>query len=173
MKILIAYFSQTGNTERIARAIREEVSAGNGADLAPIDSTGPDTAGAYGLVFVGSPCHAGDLSAQAKSFLAGLPQQGSFKLAGFITHASSAYERSGFEKCIATFETICTAKQIPFLGCFDCQGYLSAEIQPYVRKARKVTDDEWNAIIDKMTGHPNAEDEENARRFARTTVDAL
>lgn len=172
MKILIAFFSQTGNTRKLAGALYEELAAGNQVDLAPIDVTGPDAAGAYDLVFVGSPCHAGDLSAQAKSFLAGLPQQGTFKLAGFITHASSAYERAGFEKCIASFETISGAKRIPFLGCFDCQGYLSPDIQPYVKKARKVSDDEWNAIIEKMTGRPNAEDEKDARLFARSVIDA-
>ena len=172
MKILIAFFSQTGNTGKIAAAIYEELAGGNQADLMPIDVVGPDAAGAYDLVFVGSPCHAGDLSAQARSFLTGLPQQGAFKLAGFITHASSAYERSGFEKCITTFETISAAKQIPFLGCFDCQGYLSPDIQPYVKKARKASDDEWSAIVEKMTGRPNAEDEANARHFARTVVDA-
>jgi flavodoxin I len=173
MKILIAFFSQTGNTEKIAQAVLDELSGEHQVDLAPIDVTGPDAAGAFDLVFVGSPCHAGDLSAQAKSFLTGLPQQAAFKLAGFITHASSAYERAGFEKCITTFETISGAKGIPFLGCFDCQGYLSPDIQPYVRKARKVSDDEWNAIIEKMTGRPNAEDEKNARLFARATVDAV
>jgi flavodoxin I len=172
MKILITYFSQTGNTEKIARAIQDELSAGHQVDLSPIDSIGPDAAGTYDLVFVGSPCHAGDLSAQAKSFLTGLPQQGAFSLAGFITHASSAYERDGFEKCVTAFESISGAKEIPFLGCFDCQGYLSPDIQPYVKKARKVSDDQWDTIIKKMTGHPDAQDEKDARRFARATVEA-
>ena len=170
MKILVTYFTQTGNTEKVARAIHDELSADHVVDLLPIGSTGPDTTGAYDLVFVGSPCHAGDISAQAKGFLTGLPQGGTFGLAGFITHASSAWERAGFEKCITTFETTGTAKEIRFLGCFDCQGYLSPDIQPYVKKARKASDEEWNAIIQKMTGHPDTEDENNARRFARSVV---
>jgi flavodoxin I len=167
MKVLIACFSQTGNTEKIARAIRDELSGGHETRLVKIDEIEPDAAGGYDVVFVGSPCHAGDLSAQAKSFLAGLPQQGGFAVAGFITHASSAYERGGFEKCIVSFETISSGKGIPYLGCFDCQGFLSPEIQPYVKKARKVTDEEWDAIIEKMNGHPDAEDERKAREFAR------
>jgi len=170
MNILVTYFTQTGNTEKVAEAIHDELSVDHVVDLLPIDSIGPDTAGTYDLIFVGSPCHAGDISVQAKGFLTGLPQGGTFGLAGFITHASSAYERAGFEKCITTFETTGTAKGIRFLGCFDCQGYLSPEIQPYVKKARKVSDDEWNVIMEKMAGHPDEEDEENARRFARSVL---
>jgi len=173
MKILIAFFSQTGNTRKIAAAVYEELAVGNQVDLAPIDTIGPDAAGTYDLVFVGSPCHAGDLSAQASAFLTGLPQQGTFKLAGFITHASSAYERAGFDKCIAAFETISKGKEIPFLGCFDCQGYLSPDIQPYVKKAKKVSDKEWDGIIEAMTGHPDSQDEKKARQFARATVNAV
>jgi flavodoxin I len=173
MKILITWLSQTGNTEKIARAIQDELSKAHQVDPMGIDSSKPDTAGAYDLVFVGSPCHAGDLSAQANAYLTGLPQQGAFALAGFITHSSSAYERAGFEKCITTFETISKGKGIRFLGCFDCQGYLSPDIQPYVKKARKVTDEEWDKIVEKMTGHPDAEDETKARQFARTVVDTV
>jgi flavodoxin I len=173
MKILVACFSQTGNTEKIAQAIQDELSSGHEATLAQIDTIEPDVAGGYDLVFVGSPCHAGDLSAQAKSFLTGLPQQGTFALAGFITHASSAYERGGFEKCISSFETISQGKELRFLGCFDCQGYLSPEIQPYVRKARKVTDEEWDKIVETMTGHPDDEDERKARKFARDVADKV
>jgi flavodoxin len=173
MKVLIACFSQTGNTEKIARAVQDELSKGHEVELSRIDQIEPDVAGGYDLVFVGSPCHAGDLSAQAKSFLTGLPQQGAFALAGFITHSSSAYERAGFEKCITTFETISKGKEIPFLGSFDCQGYLSPEIQPYVKKARKVTDAQWDTIIEEMTGHPDAEDEKKARQFARTVIEKI
>jgi flavodoxin I len=173
MKILIAYLSQTGNTEKIARAVQNELSTAHQVDLARIDTIEPDIAGAYNLVFVGSPCHAGDLSAQAKSYLTGLPQQGAFALAGFITHSSSAYERAGFEKCITTFETISKGKGIRFLGCFDCQGYLSPDIQPYVKKARKVSDEEWDKIIEKMTGHPDAEDETKARQFAQDVINKV
>jgi flavodoxin I len=171
MKILITYFSQTGNTEKIARAILDELSGEHQVDEAGIDALVPDDAAAYDLVFVGSPCHAGDLTGPAKSFLIGLPQQGAFALAGFITHASSVYEQVGFEKCITTFETISKGKEIPFLGCFDCQGYLSPDIQPFVKKARNASDEEWDGIIQAMTGHPDAGDEKNARQFARVTVD--
>jgi flavodoxin len=170
MKILVTYFTQTNNTEKIARAIFDEVGKTHEADLARIDEIAPDQAGRYDLVFVGSPCHAGDLSAATRSFLMGLPQQGAFDLAGFITHSSSAYEKEGFAKCISTFETISTEKGIKLLGCFDCQGYLSADLQPYVKKARKASDDEWNKIVEKMTGHPDGEDEKKARAFALEAV---
>ncbi len=111
MKILVAYFTQTGNTEKIARAVIDEISGDHQVDEAGIDALEPDAAAAYDLVFLGSPCHAGDLSAPAKSFLVGLPQQGAFCLAGFITHASSAYEHEGFAKCITTFETASAVRE--------------------------------------------------------------
>ena len=37
MKILVSYFSQTGNTEKIAKGIYEEASQGNQADLKKLE----------------------------------------------------------------------------------------------------------------------------------------
>jgi flavodoxin I len=171
MKILVAYFSQTGNTEKIAKAIHAEVSGTHTTDLRKIDEVDPEKAQSYDLIFLGSPCHAGDLSAPARSFLDGISGPSHLKLAGFVTHASAAYEKEGFEKCITTFDTSSKAKGITFLGSFDCQGYLSPDIQSYVKKAKKVSDEKWEQTIKEMTGKPDKHDEEDARIFARAILD--
>ena len=41
MKVLIACFSQTGNTEKIALAVQDELSKGHQVELARIDQIGP------------------------------------------------------------------------------------------------------------------------------------
>ncbi|MDR3310776.1 MAG: flavodoxin domain-containing protein [Oscillospiraceae bacterium] len=83
-KILIAYFSQTGNTKKVAEAI----AAKTGGELA--DIAGPATPpasdlSAYDVVFVGTPNWAATFPPQVKDFLLSLNLAGK-KLAVFVTH---------------------------------------------------------------------------------------
>lgn len=89
MKILIAYFTQTGNTEKIARAIYEEVlSQGHEVHLMSIADIASDSFNSYGLVFLGSACHDADLAKPVKRILEAIAKSPSFKMAGFATHAT-------------------------------------------------------------------------------------
>lgn len=170
MKILIAYFSQTGNTEKIALAIHREVSRDHDAVLHPIGGEPPVDASGYDLIFVGSPCHAGALSAGTKNFLEstrGVPIR---RLAGFITHASAAYQRDDYVNSMRFFEHFCGKNGIPYAGCFECRGFLAPALHEMVKKSKKISDAEWDAILQGMTGHPDAGDEDAARRFARSVL---
>jgi len=170
MKILVAYYSQTGNTETIAKAISEEAAKSNEAELKKIEEVDAGSLGDYDMVFVGAPIHAGGLSAKAKEFLDALPDSPGFKLAGFVTHASDAYSRENYEKGIKAFDEIGSQKSIACLGCYDCQGRLAEAIRPMVQKARKVSDDEWAKIMEETDKHPSAEDKQKAMEFARETL---
>jgi menaquinone-dependent protoporphyrinogen IX oxidase len=64
MKVLVTFFSQTGNTEPIARAIYEEASSSASILLKKIEDISVISLNENDLIFIGSPCHTGTLSAQ-------------------------------------------------------------------------------------------------------------
>jgi flavodoxin len=173
MKILVTCFSQTGNTRQIAEAINRELDQSNSVDLITIDQIDADRLNTYDLLFIGSPIHARGLSAPVKEFLDALPDHPSYKVAAFITHASSAYSKDGFESAIQQIADICGKKSIAYQGCFDCQGRLTPEIRDAVQKAQNIPDNEWVEKMAECDKHPNAEDEENAKAFAREIITHL
>lgn len=170
MRILVTYFSQTGNTEKIASAIYEEAAIGNDATLKNIDEVSPNSVSEFDFVFIGSPIHAGSVAGEIKSFLNDLPRCPNLKFAGFITHAATAYPQQALDKMTESFVAVCKEKEMENLGCFNCQGYLADFMHEAVQKMQKASDEEWNEKVKKMTGHPNADDESNAKAFARMVL---
>nr|MDO8098195.1 flavodoxin family protein [Candidatus Njordarchaeota archaeon] len=73
MRVLVAYRSDTGNTDKIAKAIFEEVSKKHKADLRKLKDVIIESLKGYDMVFLGSPCHAGDLATPIKRILTALP----------------------------------------------------------------------------------------------------
>jgi flavodoxin len=167
MKALITYLSQTGNTEQIAKAICEEASAAHEAELKKVEDVSAGDLAGYDVVFVGSPIHGNGLAAPVKELMEALPEGSSLKLAGFVTHASSAYEKEGFDQGMQSLEDISTSKNITYLGVFDCEGRMAEMLQPMVKEARGVSDEEWEKRMAELDQHPNAEDEQKAKDFAK------
>jgi flavodoxin I len=183
MKILVAYFSETGNTAKIASAIWEGLSTkGHEADLAEVVDAGhpgeltPNTLNAYDLVFLGSACHDADLAGPVKQILEGIPVSPAFKLAGFVTHASytpegGEREREVYEtwasRCALSFRQASQEKGIDFLGHLSCQGAPSPPIERFIHSAIVTDEDEWEAYIREAKGHPNEDDLRKAREFAQ------
>jgi len=170
MKILVAYFSQTGNTEKIAKVILEEASLSHEAAMRKIEEVDIGGLGAYDLVFLGGPIHGGGLAAPLKGLLDQLPASPSYALAAFITHAAEAYRRDNFEKGIEYIENIAREKGIRYKGCFDCTGKLDPAIWSMVQKMQKLSDKEWEDLMARVSPHPDAEDEKNVRAFVRKTL---
>lgn len=179
MKILIAYFSQTGNTEKVAKAIHEEVAGEDDVRLCKIREITAEDLASYGLVFLGAPCHDSDLAVPLKKFLDGLPASPEFKLAGFFTHATYSpgtgprseelYEEWA-GRCHKTFETTCQEKHIKFLGYFNCMGAPSPPIAEFIHNQIIKEEKEWEIYLPKIMTHPNPEDLRNARAFARKAL---
>ena len=88
MRILIAYYSETGNTAKIGQTIHEEVSQDHEAEIKRIQDLAISSLKDFQLVFLGAPCHDADLAKPVKRFLDRLPRKPQFKLAGFFTHAT-------------------------------------------------------------------------------------
>jgi flavodoxin I len=174
MKVLVVYYSETGNTEKIARAIYEEASKEYEAHLKRVDEITVDILNDYDIVFLGSACHSTDLSAPIKGILEGIPNSSKFKLAGFFTHATSS---EGFNrwasKCISSFQKTSKEKKINFKGYYNCQGAPSPPIQEFIKREVITSLDEWEKYIKEVMKHPTIEDLHEAREFARDILSQL
>ena len=168
MKVLVAYYSETGNTEKVARAIYDEVSMKHNADLKRVDEITVDILSNYDFVFLGSACHSSDLASPAKRILDAIPNSPKFKLAGFFTHATSS---GGFKrwasKCILSFQEASKEKKIDFKGYCNCQGVPSLPIQEFIKREVFTSTDAWEEYIEEVMKHPTPEDLQKAKEFAR------
>ena len=181
LKVLIAYYSETGNTEKIAKAIYDEASREHEAHLKRIKDISAETLNDYDLVFLGSACHSSDLAAPVKRLLKEIPESPKFKLAGFFTHSvwtpeQNEHGKAHFDKwaskCIESFESISKEKRIDFKGYFNCQGSPNPGIQTFIRNEVISSDNEWRTYIQEAKKHPTQEDCEKASSFARKIISA-
>ena len=168
MKVLVTYFSQTGNTEKIAQTIHDEVSKGHEAALKRIDEVKSASLNAYDLVFLGSPVHMDDLASPLREFLRSFPRLSGLKVAGFVTHSSAG--RFALEECLESLAAIGQDKGFTVMSCYGCRCRLSPEIQPFVRQGLNVADEQWEEQMKAIGEHPNAEDKQRARQFAREVL---
>jgi flavodoxin I len=167
MKVLVTYFSQSGNTEKIARAICEEAAKASDADLKKLEEITPDMVAEYDCIIMGSPLHAGSLAAPVKECLGALKATAGQQMAGFITHMAPAYPEQAMEAFAEPMKTACKEKGIEYRGSFDCQGFLAEAMHEPVQKKLALDDEKWAGMVKQMTGRPNQEDVDNAKAFVR------
>lgn len=167
MKVLVTYFSQSGNTEKIAKAIYEEAAKASDAVLKKLEELTPDMVAEYDCIFMGSPLHSGSLAAPVKECLGVLKATTGQQMAGFITHMAPAYPEQNMDAFAEPMKTACKEKGIEYKGCFDCQGYLAEAMHGPVQKKLNLDDEKWAGMVKQMTGRPNQEDVNNAKAFVR------
>jgi len=184
MKVLVAYYSETGNTERVARAIHREASKNHESHLTRIGQVTPDEINNYDVVFLGSPCHSANLATPVRRLLRSLPKPPKYKLAGFFTHSVVSPERlpdarDSFNtwagRCLATFGNACKRRNVDFLGCFNCEGGPSSPVQEFIRSNvfQNESAEAWQEYIEEAATHPDRRDLRRAREFARTVLSKL
>lgn len=176
MKVLVACYTETGNTEKIARAIYEEASKEHEADLKRVEEITVDVLGDYDLVFLGSACHSSDLARPAKRILNAIPKSPRFQLAGFFTHATYPSGQSQSQnllfvrwasKCVTSFQEVSKERQIDFRGYFSCQGAPSPPIQEFIGREVVTSPGAWEEYLKEVMKHPTPEDLKKAKEFAR------
>ena len=170
MKVLVAYFSQSGNTEKVAKAIWEEASQGNEADLKKLEDITPGDVAQYDFIFMGSPLHSGGLAVPVKECLSQLQAASGQKLAVFITHFAPAYPDQELDKFTEPVKAACKEKGIEYKGCFDCQGALVESLHAAVQKKLDMSDAQWADMVRQMTGHPDEKDVANAKACAKAVL---
>ena len=179
VKVLVVYYSETGNTEKVAEAIAEEASNGHQVHLKKVSEVTADSLSNYDLVFLGSACHSADLATPVKGLLDAIPNSPKFKLAGFFTHATymsgwrkdlNIFFERWASKCVTSFQEAHRVKQIDFKGYYNCQGAPSPPIQDFIRKEIVTTPDDWREYIKEVMKHPTSEDLQKAKEFARAIL---
>lgn len=147
-KTLILYYSETGNTEKIARVIAKALAA----DLKRIEDFDVRKITDYDLIFIGTPVHYLSSAPKVKEFLSALPFLPGKKAAAFCT-----MHINGDREVFSEIKEIFKNKKIDFLGGFSCLGKsrLVANFGPRVFNRNR----------------PNKKDIEKAEKWAKKILE--
>jgi len=179
MKVLIVYYSESGQTEKIAEIFHKVISKKHESVLKKLSELKIKTLTDYDLVCIGSPCHSSDLARPIKKFLSKLPENPKFKMIGFFTH--SCYTKEDDEKlyeewvgkCIPTFTDTANKKNIEFLGHFNCMAAATPAIEKFIHRKIITDDDEWKTYLPLLRMKPDDQDLDNARNFVGKIMEKL
>ena len=155
-KTLVAYFSRTGNTKRVAEAIHEALDGEK--TLLPVEEV--RDVEAFRLIFVGFPVHSHSVPFKVETFLKSLKP--GTKVALFSTHGSLPGHRLSRE---SLEHAVVLAAGAKILGMFSVRGKLSLEALEAL--GRSPEHQEWAEMAPSAGTHPDAADLEEARAFAR------
>lgn len=157
MKVLVAYFSETGNTEKLAKVIFEAVEYSKKEILPIQEATGID---GYDVIFIGFPVHSHSVPGSVEAFAKKLPERQ--KVAYFATHGSM---RGGELAVTAFYHALHIAKNAIILGTFGCRGQVNHKIIDGLMK--KVEHQAWVQEAQSAAGHPDEVDFEDGREWAK------
>jgi flavodoxin len=159
MKALVTYYSQTGNTEKLARAIYEAIHVEK--ELLPVQDV-KGTVG-YDIIFVGFPVHAHSVPAKLFPFFKGLPDGQNIAL--FCTHGSL---RGGHLPKQALEHAVGLATRAKILGTFGVRGKVDAKIiEALVKQAEHRV---WAEEAQEASNHPDDDDLVDGKEFARSVL---
>jgi len=156
MKALVTYYTQTGNTEKLAQAIYEGVEPAE-KDIFPVKEAGNPEG--YDLIFCGFPVQAHAVPEQAASFIKSIPE--GKKLAIFATHGSL---RGGELAITAFYDALRLSPKGTILGTFGCRGKVNSRILEALLD--KPEHRGWALEAQSAIGHPNEADLEDAKTWA-------
>ena len=154
-RVLVTYFSRTGNTKKIAEAIYGALDGAK--EILPMDKVG-DLA-PYGLLFIGFPVQSHSVPYKVEEFLKGVPA--AKKLALFSTHGSLPGMKLSREAI--EYATILVSKA-KLLGTFSCRGRVSLQALEALSKSPE--HEAWADMAATASTHPDEHDIADARAFA-------
>ena len=168
MKILITYFSNTGNTEKVAKAIKEGFGKEN-VDLIPVDKVDPDALQAYDLILLGSGIYASRINNSIVNLVKKATSIPS-KFAYFCTHASLNFYQKPFIKVSEILEK----HDCEIVGEFDCVGdNIGIPEKQKTDMLNRLPPDKRKEAVETqklIKGRPNSKDLENAKKFAQILI---
>lgn len=156
MKVLVAYYSESGNTEKVAKAIYEELSFVE-KRLTSIKEQHP--VNDCDVLFLGFPVQNHSIPVGVEKFLSKIPA--GKKIAFFATHGS--FRGGEFAMTAFYYAMSLTAKQ-KLLGTFGCRG----EVKPRVleKLMKRPQDRYWAMEAQSAAGHPDEGDLADARKWS-------
>lgn len=155
-KILVTYFSLTGNTKKVAEAIFEALP--NDKQILSLEEV--KNIDDYDLLFIGFPIHSHSIPYKVEGFLRQLPP--GKKIAFFSTHGSftgGELSRQAIEYAISI------TPQAKIIGTFSCRGRMSQAALEILRRSPE--HEAWVDMAASAFHHPDEQDLEDARAFAR------
>ena len=168
MKILVYYFSNTGNTEKIASSIVEGLE-GEEVELLKIEDADPSTLKNYDLVVLGSGIYGGKLNKKVIDFMKVVTEYPP-SFAFFNTHQSATSYQKAFERIRGKIEEA----NSKVIGEFDCIGEnLGMPKETILGMLDKLPPEErkrQEAKLEQTVGHPNTQDLENAKAFGKSLI---
>lgn len=170
MKILVTYWSKTGNTRQVAEAIFNVLPGEK--SLKSLDEV--ETLDEFDLTFLGFPVMQFGVPAAAKKFIA--EKTAGKQIALFVTHAmlsgsedfrQQAMLAKELDKCCSAFS------QSTLMGFFHCQGELSEAMAKELLSGNIPMLMQFAAMRPLTIGHPNRSELHEAGNFALKMVSHL
>jgi len=172
LKILITFFSNTGNTEKVANSMKEGL-ADHDVVMIPVKEVDPKTLNSFDIVFIGSGVYASRTDKSVLTLVKRAVPDLPAKMAYFCTHASLKLYQEPFKR----INNIAKEHNCEIIGKFDCVGEnLGIPLKTQLGMLEKLPEDQKNKAIkdmEKMKGRPNETDLESARNFAISLVKNL
>ena len=156
MKVLVSYYSDTGNTKKVAEAIFNGITE---SEKEICLATEASNLSDYDLVFCGFPVHSMGLPGKMETFVKGLPER--MKVAFFATHGSL---RGGEFAITAFYSALSLAKNLNVMGTFGCRGVVKPDIIEALLNKSEFRG--WALEAQSAVGHPDDADLEDATAFA-------
>ena len=171
LKILITYYSGTGNTEKIAYAIKEGIT-GHDVDLFPVKQVDPTILSSYDIVFVGSGIYGFAINRKIMRLIKKALELPS-KFVYFYTHESSNPWPDAFKSIRGILEK----NNCEVLDEFECCGEnlkaTEEQRQAAMKNLPPEKKKEMNEHYKMVKGRPNSKDLENAKQFAKLIIKKL
>jgi flavodoxin I len=170
MKILITYHSDTGNTEKIAKSMKEGLEEKKqNVSLIPAKEVDPSSLNSYDLVLLGSGIYASNIGKYINNLMKKVTDFAP-KFAFFTTHSSPTAYQKAFSKI---GESIKQNNSI-ILGEFDCvaENIGIPKDKQLMMLSRLPSEQQARAKehMESIKGRPNQEDLENAKQFAKSLI---
>ncbi|MBS3795213.1 MAG: flavodoxin domain-containing protein [Candidatus Thorarchaeota archaeon] len=171
MNILIPFFSQTGNTEKIAMAMQDGLSRnGHTVQIERVEDKDYGLLTDYDAVLIGSACHSRDVAEPVKDFLKHLRVGDDCIVAGFVTHSTVDPTGEWTDQCFNTFSRECHAKNIPLKGYFSCLGKPSPSVEEFIHTNIIKNESHFDKYLQLVESHPDRTDLRHAQIFAEEVM---
>jgi flavodoxin len=162
MNILIAFYSESGNTRKVAEAMASGLSSAPDTivDLRHIEEVNPARWENYDLIFIGTPAISWTVAEPVKTAFENFPPNTFpvFKLALFVTYGVPDIQFYG--ECIELIKSYCKKLNVEYLGEYSCLGEHRVIDRLAEAHPEKV------ALAKTSLGHPDEADLQKAADFA-------